>query len=158
MPVPNEHAQTILQRILNGRTVEEAFQRLTPRDHKTHPLPPRLTSTGDHSEEAMKQRRQLLSDQGFATVQLAGEGQEISSEQLAANIENQVGMARVPVGIAGPLRINGTCAHGDFYVPMATTEGALVASFHRAPDRQHGGRRYRQLPDRDRNAGSLFHV
>lgn len=31
----------------------------------------------------------------------------------------------------GPLRINGVDAHGDFYVPLATTEGALVASYHR---------------------------
>ena len=38
---------------------------------------------------------------------------------------------KVPVGIAGPLRINGLHAHGDFYVPLATTEAALVASYSR---------------------------
>src|SRR5262249_53309076 len=38
---------------------------------------------------------------------------------------------KVPVGLAGPLRINGFNAHGDFYLPLATTEAALVASYSR---------------------------
>ena len=37
----------------------------------------------------------------------------------------------MPIGLAGPLRINGEHARGDFYVPMATTEGTLVASYNR---------------------------
>jgi len=44
------------------------------------------------------------------------------------NIENMIGVVQVPVGIAGPLRVNGEYAIGDFYLPLATTEGALVAS------------------------------
>ena len=35
------------------------------------------------------------------------------------------------MGVAGPLRVNGTYAQGDYYVPLATTEAALVASYHR---------------------------
>jgi len=49
----------------------------------------------------------------------------------AGNIENFVGAAQVPVGIAGPLLVDGEHAHGEFYVPLATTEGALVASYNR---------------------------
>ncbi|MBL4918480.1 hydroxymethylglutaryl-CoA reductase [Szabonella alba] len=48
-----------------------------------------------------------------------------------ANIENFIGTVKLPVGIIGPLRINGLNAHGDFHVPMATTEAALVASYAR---------------------------
>jgi hydroxymethylglutaryl-CoA reductase (NADPH) len=50
---------------------------------------------------------------------------------LPGNIENFVGVAQVPIGLAGPLKVNGEHAQGDFYVPMATTEGTLVASYNR---------------------------
>ena len=45
-----------------------------------------------------------------------------------ANIENFVGTARIPVGLAGPVRVCGDAAQGDFFIPLATTEGTLVAS------------------------------
>lgn len=44
------------------------------------------------------------------------------------NIENMIGAIQVPLGVAGPLRVKGEYASGDYYIPMATTEGALVAS------------------------------
>ena len=47
------------------------------------------------------------------------------------NIEGFVGVAQVPLGIAGPLHVNGEEAKGEFYIPMATTEGTLVASYNR---------------------------
>ena len=42
-----------------------------------------------------------------------------------------IGTVQVPVGIAGPLMVNGEHAHGSYYLPLATTEGALVASVNR---------------------------
>ena len=50
---------------------------------------------------------------------------------LPGNVENFLGVAQVPIGLAGPLRVNGEHATGDFYVPLATTEGTLVASYSR---------------------------
>jgi hydroxymethylglutaryl-CoA reductase (NADPH) len=47
------------------------------------------------------------------------------------NIENYIGLVGIPVGIAGPLRINGENGSQDYRVPLATTEAALVASYHR---------------------------
>jgi hydroxymethylglutaryl-CoA reductase (NADPH) len=52
----------------------------------------------------------------------------------AANIENMIGTVKLPVGAVGPLRINGLNANGDFLVPLATTEAALVASYARGAD------------------------
>ncbi len=50
---------------------------------------------------------------------------------LPGNIENFIGAAQVPVGVAGPLLVDGEHAQGEFYVPLATTEGTLVASYSR---------------------------
>lgn len=47
------------------------------------------------------------------------------------NIENFLGVAQVPIGLAGPLRVNGEHAQGEFLIPLATTEGTLVASYSR---------------------------
>jgi hydroxymethylglutaryl-CoA reductase (NADPH) len=51
--------------------------------------------------------------------------------QLEGNIENYIGMTQIPTGVIGPLRVIGSAAQGDFYLPLATSEGALVASYHR---------------------------
>lgn len=56
-----------------------------------------------------------------------------SFEAIAArgHAENFVGVAQIPLGFAGPVRINGEHAKGDFVVPLATSEGTLVASYSR---------------------------
>ncbi|MBZ2166068.1 hydroxymethylglutaryl-CoA reductase (NADPH) [Methanobacterium spitsbergense] len=52
-------------------------------------------------------------------------------EAIKRNIENPIGTIQIPLGIAGPLEVHGEYADGDYYVPLATTEGALVASINR---------------------------
>jgi len=47
------------------------------------------------------------------------------------NIENFTGVAQVPIGFAGPLKVKGEHADGEFLIPLATTEGTLVASYNR---------------------------
>ena len=52
-------------------------------------------------------------------------------ETASKNIENMIGTTQIPLGYAGPVRISGEYANGEFLVPLATTEGALVASISR---------------------------
>lgn len=47
------------------------------------------------------------------------------------NCENMIGIAQVPLGIAGPLTLKGEGFEDELYIPLATTEGALVASVNR---------------------------
>ncbi|MDR3283463.1 MAG: hydroxymethylglutaryl-CoA reductase (NADPH) [Candidatus Methanoplasma sp.] len=54
-----------------------------------------------------------------------------SSEAASKNIENMIGAVQIPLGFAGPVSVSGDYANGSFIVPMATTEGALVASVSR---------------------------
>lgn len=53
------------------------------------------------------------------------------AEIFNGNIENFIGTVKIPVGIIGPLRVRGLNAVGDYHVPLATTEAALVASYGR---------------------------
>lgn len=52
-------------------------------------------------------------------------------EAQFTNCENMVGAVQVPLGVAGPLKVNGEFAKGEYFLPLATTEAALVASVSR---------------------------
>jgi hydroxymethylglutaryl-CoA reductase (NADPH) len=49
----------------------------------------------------------------------------------SGNCENFTGVAQIPIGFAGPLKVNGEFADGEFLIPLATTEGTLIASYNR---------------------------
>lgn len=84
----------------------------------------------DYSVEQARTRREFLKEQTGAELTQTGE-YTIDPGQLPGNIENFIGIVQMPVGVAGPLEINGEHANGRFYVPLATTEGTLVASYSR---------------------------
>ncbi len=84
----------------------------------------------DYSELWARNRRDFVVAQTGAQLNHVGHYSALDSE-LQGNIENFLGVAQVPIGIAGPLLVNGEYAQGEFFVPLATTEGTLVASYNR---------------------------
>jgi hydroxymethylglutaryl-CoA reductase (NADPH) len=81
--------------------------------------------------EAIRIRRAFIEQEAGVKLPVLGSFTMDPSVAVTRNIENMVGAAQVPVGVAGPLKVKGEYAVGEFYVPLATTEGALVASVNR---------------------------
>lgn len=80
---------------------------------------------------AMAERRRAFVERGTGAA-LRHVGRFSFDPALTrGNIENFAGVAQIPLGFAGPLRVNGEYARGEFLIPLATTEGTLVASYNR---------------------------
>ena len=131
MPVSKDLAREVIRRLTQFGSLSVLAQRLAPVRREQRPLPPDVPRPSDWSAEARAQRVAFLEAQGIELPNLAGRGPELDPETLRGNIEQYIGMTQVPTGVIGPLRVNGVHAHGDYYVPLATTEGTLVASYHR---------------------------
>ncbi|HUP06924.1 MAG TPA: hydroxymethylglutaryl-CoA reductase [Caldimonas sp.] len=84
----------------------------------------------DYTREMAASRRRFVEERSGASLEQVG-SYSFDPKVLPGNVENFMGVAQVPIGLAGPLRINGEHAKGEFYVPLATTEGTLVASYNR---------------------------
>ena len=84
----------------------------------------------DHSREMASQRAEFVTAMTGAKLDTVG-SYTIDPALTRGNIENFTGTAQVPLGIAGPLKMIGEHAKGEFYIPMATTEGTLLASYSR---------------------------
>jgi hydroxymethylglutaryl-CoA reductase (NADPH) len=84
----------------------------------------------DYSEPAIRRRQQFVEE--FAGVKLQHIPHYSFDPHITrSNLEHFTGVAQIPLGFAGPLRINGEHAQGDFLIPLAATEGTLVASYNR---------------------------
>ncbi len=107
--------------------LRELVEKVVKGDVKLHELDRML----GNSNLAALVRRLALEKITGASLSAIGSTILDFEELVGRNIENPIGAVQVPVGVVGPLRIEGEYARGEYYVPLATTEGALVASVNR---------------------------
>jgi hydroxymethylglutaryl-CoA reductase (NADPH) len=126
MTLGYQRARTYLADLVeqHGRSVLE--ERLRP---KTDNQPAHIPGRADVSLDAVESRWALLDTDDSVKAQLLDEWSIGHLDAYARNIEHLIGTVKVPIGLAGPLRVNGLFAQGDYYVPLATTEASLVASY-----------------------------
>lgn len=115
--------------LLKNRTAQDLQDELSPDKQSAYS---RFPNGSDCTLDAVNKRWQHLERNNVMNMSHASnlyEGEDLTV--YASNIENCIGTVKMPVGVAGPIRVRGTYAQGDFLLPMATTEAALVASYHR---------------------------
>ena len=84
----------------------------------------------DYGESAIKTRQKFVEEYTGAKLEHTPQ-YSFDPHITAGNAEHFIGVAQIPLGIAGPMTVNGEYAQGDFLVPLATTEGTLIASYNR---------------------------
>ena len=122
------HITSHLARLFRARTRDELQQQLKP---KFEPPSPNIPRGFRISREGVRRCWEILGLRTESREALADPQTMGQIERYKGNIENLIGTVKVPVGLAGPLRVNGLFAQGDYYFPLATTEAALVASYNR---------------------------
>ncbi len=128
MAIQQCRANEYLGRLLKQYNVEQLKQRLRPKHEapaQNIPRDPRI------SEKTVARRWRILALDMSVQQQLLDTQTQAQQDLYQRNIENFIGTVKLPVGIAGPLRVNGLFAQGDYYIPLATSEAALVASYNR---------------------------
>ncbi len=128
MTVGYRRALASLQALLAKHSSAELRARLVPRHGVSAAAVP---SGSEINDAAIDGRWQALPSAHGARSELLDAQTHAQAQRYAANVENFVGTVKVPVGVIGPLRVNGTYARDDYFVPLATTEATLVASYGR---------------------------
>src|SRR5919112_5995907 len=111
----------------------------------------------DYTREAADARRRFVAEQTDASLEHVS-SYSFDPELVQGNVEHFTGVAQVPLGIAGPLLVDGEHAQGEFYVPLATAEGTLVASYNRGMKlvREAGGVTVTVVDDRMQRAPAFL--
>lgn len=87
-------------------------------------------NSDDYSEEVIRKRQEFVEEYTGAKLEHI-RNYSFDPHTLEGNCENFTGVAQIPIGFAGPIKVNGEFADGEFLVPLATTEGTLIASYNR---------------------------
>lgn len=127
MPKVNLHKRDYLDNIDQDFANPEFIDKLTPKFHSSDL---RVNRSPYLTERNVNYRWKALGNEE-SRRQLLDPHTQDQMELYSKNIEFFVGTLKMPVGTAGPLRVNGLFAQGDYQVPLATTEAALVASYNR---------------------------
>jgi len=128
MTTDYRHVGNHLERLLHGKTPEELSERLRAKPS----APFRRVPGGTRVTPSAIEKRWAVTTASAATRAAVLDPESLANAgTYQRNIEHYIGTVKVPVGLAGPLRVNGLHAQGDFYIPLATTEAALVASYSR---------------------------
>lgn len=119
-------------------------------------LVPRLKDQG-YAPDQMARRRAWVEERTQTPLEHVA-ASTLDGEALRGNIENPIGAVQMPLGVAGPLHVRGEHIDGTIYVPLATTEGALVRSYERGMVAltRCGGAEARILLDENR-VSPMFH-
>jgi hydroxymethylglutaryl-CoA reductase (NADPH) len=127
MPKVNLHKRDYLNNLGDELAMSEFEQKLTP---KFESPAKRVNRSPNLTQRNVDYRWKTL-DNPNAQAELFDAHTESQMQAYEKNIEFFVGTLKMPVGTAGPLRVNGLFAQGDYQIPLATTEAALVASYNR---------------------------
>ncbi len=97
--------------------------------HKTNALSlsDRVPKGNSHNPISLQKRVDWVKDKLDLDMD-AMTSHKIDPRRLRGVIENFVGAVQIPVGLAGPLKINGELADGLFMAPFATVEGVITLS------------------------------
>lgn len=101
---------------------------MTPPRSKRRKIP--RDRADDYTPGAAEARRAFLREETGVGLEHVSH-YSFDPSALLGNVEHFTGVAQVPIGIAGPMLVDGEHAQGEFYVPLATSEGTLVASYNR---------------------------
>jgi hydroxymethylglutaryl-CoA reductase (NADPH) len=132
MTTPSRKAQHLLHFLSKDEKFGDLLDDISIKKEPFQDISPEIPGSISWSKEAQGKRLHYLKNQFNTSLDhLEGVGVFPDPTEYKGNIENFIGMTQIPTGIMGPLLIRGTEARGDFFVPLATTEGALVASYSR---------------------------
>jgi hydroxymethylglutaryl-CoA reductase (NADPH) len=131
MSYPYEKSLKALWRINSTHEINSLLEKLKSRPFKSEDHE-QMSLREMFSAEFQQERLDFLKrSTGVELPVLSGKSKFEDLSKMEGNIENYIGMSQVPTGVIGPVRVVGTSAHGDFFVPLATSEGALIASYQR---------------------------
>lgn len=133
----SKRTTAVMRQPMEPETERQALVRqLATGERRFHQLPPDLGA-----DQAAQVRREALERITGTRLEHTGHYTFDGEQASCRNCENFIGAVQVPVGVIGPLRLDGEHVQGDLYLPLATTEAALVASTNRgcAAIREAGG-------------------